>query len=73
MVHKLTAAFDDKMFNFQSPTQTFEDIGLDDSDLRTIKTKDLNNLLKKKKIDKNRQKEIKQRRRTIKNRYVGPV
>ena len=52
----------------QSPAQTFDDIGLNDFELKEIETKELNALLKKKKIDSNRQKEIKQRRRTLKNR-----
>ncbi len=46
-----------------------EDIGLDDEELMRISTKDLNKLLKKRKIDKDRQKEVKNRRRTLKNRY----
>ena len=45
-----------------------DDIGLDDDNLITIETKVLNSLLKKRKIDKNRQREVKIRRRTLKNR-----
>jgi len=44
------------------------DLGLCDVELCIIKTKDLNNLLKSKNIPKNRAAEIKERRRTLKNR-----
>jgi len=44
------------------------DIGLCDVELCIIKTKDLNNLLKAKQIPKKRAGEIKERRRTLKNR-----
>jgi hypothetical protein len=39
----------------------------DDRELVEITTKDLNKMLKQKNISKQRQKEIKQRRRTLKN------
>ena len=45
-----------------------EDVGLDDVELVQISTKELNRHLKKKNIDKPRQKEVKARRRTLKNR-----
>eukprot|EP00095_Tigriopus_kingsejongensis_P004719 maker-scaffold931_size79642-snap-gene-0.9 protein:Tk04719 transcript:maker-scaffold931_size79642-snap-gene-0.9-mRNA-1 annotation:"transcription factor maf" len=45
-----------------------EDVGLSDQDLLTISTKDLNKLLKKLNVDKNRAKDIKRERRTLKNR-----
>jgi hypothetical protein len=45
-----------------------EDVGLDDIELVKISTKDLNRHLKKKGVEKNRQKEVKARRRTLKNR-----
>ncbi len=44
------------------------DINLSDQDLILITTKGLNKLLKDKKVDKKRQKEIKAERRTLKNR-----
>lgn len=46
-----------------------EDVGLDDIQLVRISTKDLNRHLKRRNIDKARQKEVKARRRTLKNRY----
>jgi hypothetical protein len=45
-----------------------EDVGLDDIELVRISTKDLNRHLKKKGVEKNRQNEVKARRRTLKNR-----
>ena len=65
----LLGAWVSASFFLQSPAQTFDDIGLNDFELKEIETKELNALLKKKKIDDNRQKEIKQRRRTLKNRW----
>ena len=50
------------------PINFREDIGLSDQDLVKLSTKDLNRLLKKKNIAKERQKQIKQERRTLKNR-----
>ena len=50
------------------PVNYRDDIGLDDQALVTISTKELNRLLKKKGINKGRQKEIKSERRTLKNR-----
>ena len=47
-----------------------EDVGLDDIELVQISTKDLNRHLKKKAIDNKRQKEVKARRRTLKNRFL---
>ena len=47
-----------------------EDVGLDDIELVRISTKDLNRHLKRRNIDKKRQKEIKARRRTLKNRFI---
>jgi hypothetical protein len=46
-----------------------EDVGLDDVELVRISTKDLNRHLKKRGIEKKRQTEVKQRRRTLKNRF----
>lgn len=46
-----------------------EDVGLDDIELVQITTKDLNRHLKRRGIDKRRQKEVKARRRTLKNRF----
>ena len=40
-----------------------------DEELVMMATKDLNSLLKKRNVAKHRQKDIKQRRRTLKNRY----
>jgi len=45
-----------------------EDIGIDENKLLVIETKDLNRILKEKKIDEKRQKIIKGRKRTLKNR-----
>ena len=44
------------------------DIGLSDQDMVGLGTKDLNKLLKNRKITKNRAKELKAERRTLKNR-----
>jgi hypothetical protein len=46
------------------------DIGLDDKGLALISTKKLNRLIKEKHISKERAKEIKQDRRTLKNRFA---
>ena len=45
-----------------------DDIGLGDEKLVTLSTKDLNKMLKKRGISKDRAKEIKRERRTLKNR-----
>jgi len=45
-----------------------EDVGLDDIQLIRISTKDLNKHLKMHGVHKDRQKEVKARRRTLKNR-----
>jgi hypothetical protein len=45
-----------------------EEVGLNDVDLVKISTKDLNRHLKKRGIDKKGQKDVKARRRTLKNR-----
>ena len=45
-----------------------KDIGLSDQDMVGLGTKDLNKLLKSNKITKNRAKELKAERRTLKNR-----
>jgi hypothetical protein len=50
------------------PANYREDVGLDDQALITITTTDLNRLLKKKIISKARKKQIKDERRTLKNR-----
>ena len=50
------------------PINTREDIGLSDQELVMLSTKDLNKLLKRKNIPKERQKQLKQERRTLKNR-----
>ncbi len=52
----------------QQPVNVRTDINLSDQDLILISTKGLNKLLKDKKVDKKRQKEIKAERRTLKNR-----
>merc|ERR1712018_670226 len=52
----------------EGPVNYRDDIGLDDKELVTISTKELNRMLKKKGIGKSRQKEIKCERRTLKNR-----
>merc|ERR1712012_715135 len=44
------------------------DVGLSDQELVTLSTKELNRMLKKKGITKERAKEIKRERRTLKNR-----
>ena len=60
--------------NHDRPAVNFRpDVGLSDADLILIPTKDLNKLLKKKGISKERAKEIKQERRTLKNRYTRSV
>ena len=46
------------------------DVGLSDEALIAIETKDLNQILKKNNISKHRSQEIKQERRTLKNRYI---
>ena len=51
-----------------SPINTLNDIGLSDEELLMKSTRELNNYLKKLSISKERQKEIKQARRTLKNR-----
>ena len=48
-----------------------EDVGLDDVRLIKISTIDLNRHLKKKGIGKDRQNEVKQRRRKLKNRFAS--
>lgn len=53
---------------YLAPCNMMDDVGLDDIELVRISTKDLNRHLKRRNIDKNRQKEIKARRRTLKNR-----
>jgi hypothetical protein len=45
-----------------------EDIGIDENKLLVIETKDLNRILKEKKVDKNRRTEITRMRRKLKNR-----
>jgi hypothetical protein len=50
-----------------------EDVGLDDIQLVKISTKDLNNHLKRQKIGQNRQREVKARRRTLKNRFTEKI
>ena len=47
-----------------------EDLDMFDEELVMMATKDLNSLLKKRNVAKPRQKDIKQRRRTLKNRYI---
>lgn len=56
-----------------NPVNFRPDIGLSDQDLILMPTKDLNKLLKKKNIGKVRQKQIKQERRTLKNRYIHGI
>merc|ERR1712037_956284 len=51
-----------------TPINQRNDIGLSDQELVTMSTKEINKLLKKRGIDKDRQKELKQERRTLKNR-----
>ena len=50
------------------PVNVRPDIGLSDQELVTIPTKELNRILKKKGLSAQRIKEIKQQRRTLKNR-----
>jgi len=50
------------------PINTRNDVGLSDQELLMKTTRELNKLLKKRGIDKDRQKELKQERRTLKNR-----
>ena len=50
------------------PVNNRDDIGLDDKALITIPIKELNRLLKKEGLNKCRQKKIKSKRRTLKNR-----
>ena len=45
-----------------------EDLDMFDRDIVLMSTKDLNNLLKRRNVPKERQKQIKERRRTLKNR-----
>ena len=45
-----------------------EDLDMFDEELVMMATKDLNSLLKRRNVAKKRQKDIKQRRRTLKNR-----
>ena len=51
-----------------SPINTLNEIGLSEKELRMKSTRELNNYCKKKNINKEKQKEIKLLRRTIKNR-----
>jgi len=68
MVSSSTASDSDLSEVPLEPVNYRDDIGLDDKALVTISTKELNRLLKKKGINKGRQKEIKSERRTLKNR-----
>jgi len=68
MVSSSTASDSDLSEVPLEPVNYRDDIGLDDKALVTISTKELNRLLKKKGINKSRQKEIKSERRTLKNR-----
>ena len=68
MVSSSTASDSDLSEVPLEPVNYRDDIGLDDKALVTISTKELNRLLKKKGINKARQKEIKSERRTLKNR-----
>jgi len=68
MVSSSTASDSDLSEIPPEPVNFRDDIGLDDKALVTISTKELNRLLKKKGINKARQKEIKSERRTLKNR-----
>jgi hypothetical protein len=47
-----------------------DELGLCERDLVLMETKDLNKLLKKKGLKRDKQQEVKQRRRTLKNRSV---
>lgn len=47
------------------------DIGLDDQELQAISTRELNKLIKKRNLSLERAKEIKLRRRTLKNRWYA--
>jgi len=57
--------YDDLLSN---PINQRNDTGLSDQELVTMSTREINKLLKKRGIDKERQKELKQERRTLKNR-----
>jgi hypothetical protein len=59
-------------FYFQelNPINKRVDVGLSDQDLVLESTKSLNNMIKEKGITKDRATEIKQERRTLKNRYL---
>ena len=48
-----------------------EELEIYDQQLVLMETKELNKLLKKRGVSKRKQKDIKQRRRTLKNRWVG--
>ena len=64
----------DIILTLQSPENPagsyIEDLDMFDEELVMMATKDLNSLLKKRNVAKPRQKDIKQRRRTLKNRYI---
>ena len=63
-------SYDDDLGSDKGGTSNFRpDVGLSDEALITIETKDLNQILKKNNISKHRSQEIKQERRTLKNRY----
>jgi len=55
-------------YGMDVPINQRNDIGLSDQELVMMSTKDLNKKLKKNNITKDRQKELKQERRTLKNR-----
>jgi len=56
-----------------NPINTRNDIGISDQELVTMSTKEINKLLKKSGIPKERQKELKEERRTLKNRGYAAV
>jgi len=66
-LESLNRARDDK--SPENPAGSYiEDLDMFDEELVMMATKDLNSLLKKRNVAKPRQKDIKQRRRTLKNR-----
>merc|ERR1711935_1178879 len=56
-----------------NPINTRNDIGISDQELVAMSTKEINKLLKKSGIPKERQKELKEERRTLKNRGYAAV
>ena len=64
----VTSSMDNDYDSRNSKSNFREDVKLSDEDLILIETKDLNKIIKKFNISKARAQEIKQERRTLKNR-----